>query len=120
MNPATRLRGRFPFERVAYKFSYGVQVRRRTLQVRRRLLTKPHRPGYGLGNGLNRVSRLHPDGGEPQTDRVRRFHRLPPSPLNHLMGQLLRHQPSRRRDQRRPLMAQLLLHHWRHLVQRHR
>ena len=119
MNPATRLRGRFPFERVAYKFSYGVQVRRRTLLTRRRGLTNPHRPGYGLGSKLNRVSFLHPDGGEPQTAPVRHPTRLPPSILNHLMGQLLSRHPTRLVDQRRPLMAQLLLHHWRHLVQQH-
>ena len=119
VNPATRLRGRFPFERVAYKFSYGVQIRRRTLLTRRHRLAKPCRPGYGLGTGLSRVSFLHPDGGEPQTALPRSPARLPPSTLNHLMAQLLSRHPSRLRDQRRPLMAQLLLHHWRHLAIRH-
>ena len=104
---------------MAYKFSYGVQVRRRSLFRRRRGLPQPHRPGYGLGDGLNRVSRLHPDGGEFQTARVRQPFRLSPSPLNHLMGQLLRRHPIRMRDSRRPLMAQLLLHHWRHLGVQH-
>jgi hypothetical protein len=104
---------------MAYKFSYGVQVRRRTLLIRRRRLHWSKRPGYGLGDGRNRVSAIHPEGGLTLRGAVQPFRQLPSTVLNHQIGLLMRRPLSRRRDDRYPLMALLLLHHWRFLAQRH-
>lgn len=113
------MRKRFPFERMSYKFSYGVQVRRSTLLNQRSLLEKHRRPNYFLRRGY-RITPRHPDGGEVITAPIRRPWALPPSPLAHPLAQLIAQYPNRtRRDARRVLLGRLLLYHWRFLAVRH-
>jgi hypothetical protein len=106
---------------MAYKFSYGVQVRRTTLLNHRKRLPSNLRPGYAVKRGIRRVSKHHPDGGLPRANALPREKdlRLPPSPLAHRLGLLMRKQPSRHLRSRRALLGALLLHHWRFLAHRH-